>query len=299
MSSIYDLHVHNKVKANTNDLPLIGVGLRHVHYGDALSSPGHIDFVEIHAENFFAEGGISKALLHDLKEIFHISLHATSLGLGSVVPAPKSHIEKLAALINDVDPILVSDHACFSWGQIEDITVHSGDLLPVSFNDENLDLMIANISQLKKWIKTPLLIENLSAYITPPHSTMAEAAFLTQLCEQTDSKILLDLNNLMVNAKNLRHKNPLKYALEWIAQIPVTMVGEIHLAGCSQVPSQELTIDDHSQPVSDDVWTLYAEALKRFGNTPTLIEWDLDLPTWPVLVDEAKKARSIAKKVFS
>ena len=148
-----------------NNIPLIGVGLRHAHYDEALRTPATIDFIEVHAENFFAEGGASFDLLNDIAQQYKVSLHATSLGLGSAVGIPSGQIEKLKALVHRVQPILLSDHACFSWGDINNSIVHAGDLLPVPFNDESLDIMTKNVIKSQRVIGRQLLVENLSAYI--------------------------------------------------------------------------------------------------------------------------------------
>ncbi|NMP31293.1 DUF692 domain-containing protein [Thalassotalea sp. M1531] len=287
-------NAHSKVK-----LPLIGVGLRHVHYREALASVSNIDFVEIHAENFFAEGGITQVLLEDIKDKYRISLHATSMGLGSAHEMPEKHLEKLKSLVNNVKPILLSDHACFSWGQLEDLTVHAGDLLPVPFNEESLTAMAVNVDRVQTAFNQQILVENLSAYITPVGSTMSETEFLSSLCQKSNCKLLLDLNNLMVNATNENVEHPLDFVISWLANIPTNLVGEIHLAGCSPIGELGIMIDDHAQPVSNEVWQLYRYALKRFGAIPTLIEWDLDLPSWDELVEQADRAREIASEVLS
>ena len=286
-------------KSNTNsNLPLIGVGLRHEHYDDALTSPANIDFIEVHAENFFARGGISHSLLADIKQHYAISIHATSLGLGSVEPAPSEQIEQLHQLCQQNDALLVSDHACFSWANISDTPVHSGDLLPVPFNDESLGVMSANVERAQQHLGRQILVENLSAYIELPGSTYSEAEFLTKLCQQTGCKLLVDLNNLMVNAINQKVSEPALQAQQWLDQIPSQLVGEFHLAGCTPVAETDIMIDDHSQPVSSQVWQLYRYALQKFGPVPTLVEWDLSLPTWATLVAEADKARAIAQEVL-
>jgi len=299
MSSLSNDKLNGQHGSSNTKLPLIGVGLRHVHYDDALSSPADIDFIEVHAENFFAQGGISHALLEDISQHYQISLHATSLGLGSASGIPAQHIRQLKQLTNEVKPILLSDHACFSWGQIENIEVHAGDLLPVPFNEESLRLMSENIQQVQHVMERQILVENLSAYITPTGSTMTEAHFLTQLCQLSDCKLLIDLNNLMVNAFNQQLEFPLADAKAWLDQIPAKYVGEIHLAGCTPVEQGNIMIDDHAQAVSDDVWALYEYAISTFGAVPTLIEWDLDLPSWQVLVGEAQKAKQVAAKALA
>ena len=299
-------------KKTAINLPLIGVGLRHSHFDDAISSPANIDFIEVHAENFFAKGGASHAVLSDISQHYKISLHATSLGLGSALPAPQKQLEQLSNLIARYQPILVSDHACFSWAESQGLDVHAGDLLPVPFNDESLNIMVGNVKRAQAQLGRQILVENLSAYIELPGSTYSEAEFLVKLCQQSGCKLLVDLNNLIVNAINQplvtlvpeqlgsrANISVLAQAKKWLEQIPSSLVGEIHLAGCTQVGAEQLMIDDHSQPVSEDVWSLYHFALEKFGPVATLIEWDEDLPSWQRLIAEADKARAIAKHVFT
>lgn len=288
-----------------NKLPLIGVGLRYEHYDEALNAPANIDFIEVHAENFFAEGGASYQLMNDISQHYAVSLHATSLGLGSTVQSPLKQIEQLNSLIKRCKPILVSDHACFSWADINNHNVHGGDLLPVPFNDESLNVMAANVLRVQRILGRTILVENLSAYMELPGSTYTESEFLTKLCELTQCKLLIDLNNLVVNATNYAllnesHEkiNVVEYAKQWLADIPTHIVGEFHLAGCTPVSANNLMIDDHSKPVSIDTWSIYYFALTRFGAIPTLIEWDENLPSWETLIAEANKARDIAKLVF-
>lgn len=288
-----------------NALPLIGVGLRHEHYNEALSTPANIDFVEVHAENFFAKGGATYQVFNDISRKYPLSLHATSLGLGSVTQSPFKQIEQLNALIKRCDPILVSDHACFSWADIDGKHVHGGDLLPVPFNDESLKVMASNILRVQNILGRTILVENLSAYINLPGSTYTESEFLSKLCELTQCKLLIDLNNLTVNATNyalLNNTNKpvdiVDYAKQWLNNIPTNVVGEFHLAGCRKVEPDQIMIDDHSQPVSENTWAIYEYALTRFGAIPTLVEWDENLPSWQELLSQANKAKSIALQVF-
>ncbi|WDE08549.1 DUF692 domain-containing protein [Thalassomonas viridans] len=294
-----------QVKTPAN-LPKVGVGLRHAHYQDALDTPANIDFIELHAENFFAAGGVSRALLADIRQHYDISLHATSLGLGSALPAPQAQIQQLADLIRICQPIMVSDHACFSWAEVNGRPVHGGDLLPVPFNDETLEIMAANVSRVQALLKRPILVENLSAYLILPGSTYSESEFLVRLCRLTGCKLLIDINNLVVNAQNHALLQPdsakldvIAYTQQWLNTIPQDYVGELHLAGFTPTGEGELVIDDHSQAVSDEVWSLYRFALERFGAVATLIEWDNQLPSWQVLVAEAAKAKAIAAEVFA
>jgi len=289
---------------------LIGVGLRHSHYEDALTRPKAIDFVEVHAENFFAPGGAAKAVLNQVSEIYAVSLHATTLGLGSARGIPEQPLQKFQQLIEHTNPLLVSDHACFTWSSLQESTndatqnsqqeipLHAGDLLPIAFNAETLDIMVENVERVQNHISRQLLVENLSAYIAPQGSTMSEVEFLSELCLRANCCLLLDLNNLVVNATNANSVDILADVSRYIQQIPPQLVGEIHLAGCTPALPGTPMIDDHSQPVPDIVWHCYRVALKHFGSVPTLVEWDTALPSWDVLTNEAAKARSIAEEVL-
>jgi len=276
----------------------IGVGLRHGHYSDALTQPKAIDFVEVHAENFFADGGAANAVLDQVAQRYAVSLHATTLGLGSAQAIPDQSIAKLQQLIERIKPVLVSDHACFTWSSLQNGQTHAGDLLPIAFNQDNLDIMVENVQRVQGRISRQLLVENLSAYLTPAGSTMTEVEFLTELCQRADCRLLLDLNNLVVNATNAKpaasDTEILATVSTTIEQIPSHIVGAIHLAGCAPALPGAPMIDDHSQPVPQVVWDSYRAALRHFGAVPTLIEWDTALPSWQVLTDEAIKARAIA-----
>lgn len=292
------MQAFEKYQANKPFAPLVGVGLRHPHFSDALASVAPVDFVEVHSENYFAEGGATLAVLRDITQKYPVSLHSTALGLGSAGTIPAHYMQKLKSLINQVKPILVSDHASFSWGSWQQRPVHAGDLLPISFTEESLKTLAENVDQVQQFLGRQLLIENLSAYIQFDYNSMSETEFLVRLTELSGCGLLLDLNNILVNAHNQRLTEPLYYANQWLNQIPTHVVGEIHLAGHSSVAFGELAIDDHSHPVSSNGWQLYFCALKRFGAVPTLIEWDNELPAWDVLIDEVKKARIVADRVM-
>ncbi len=278
---------------------LIGVGLRHQHFTEALTTPSNIDFVEVHSENFFAQGGATQSVLAQASEKYAISLHSTAMGLGSAKGVPSTYLQKLKQLASTCNPILMSDHACFSWSQLNGQQVHAGDLLPLAYSEQTLMVLAHNIDRVQQSLGRSLLVENLSAYIQYSYACMPETEFLVRLAEFTGCKLLVDLNNIIVTANNSNAAQSLDYAQQWLAEIPTDMVGEIHLAGFSEVKPGELIIDDHSQAVSSQGWQLYRSALERFGKVPTLVEWDNNLPSWQTLVAEADKARAIAEQVFS
>ena len=292
----------NKVKPSVS----VGVGLRYQHYQDVINSVNNqttenqVDFIEVHAENFYAKGGLVLSLLEEVSESYGVSIHGTSLGLASKI-IPNEAINAFKTLINKINPILVSDHASFSWGENilnkkgENIgTQHSGDLLPFVYNQENLNYFCQNVERIQQAIGRQLLIENLSSYINLGGHSMSEFEFLQQVCQVTGSGLLLDINNIYVNSFNDQSEDPLETIISSISEIDQSLVKEIHLAGCSIPNSGDMMIDDHSQQVNDTVWQAYAHAINKFGLIPTLIEWDNDLPPWSKLSQEANKARTIA-----
>ncbi len=284
--------------------PAIGVGLRHPHYQDALDNkPKEVSFLEIHAENFFSAGGITHALLDDVCKQYSLSVHGTSLGLGSNAPVPEDVLNQFAKLVAQTQPILVSEHLCFNRAMVNGTLLHSGDLLPIPYNQDSLDVISAQIYRVQDRIKRPILIENLSAYINPndldnhAQDKMSEIEFLNQMCKATGCGLLLDLNNLLVNAHNRNVDDPVNTILESLEQLEDNNVGEIHLAGFNKTKVHGYYVDDHGAEVSEECWQLYSRLQHRYNHVPTLIEWDTQIPPWEVLIRQAKQAHSIAQKV--
>ncbi|MES2955990.1 MAG: DUF692 domain-containing protein [Pseudomonadota bacterium] len=275
----------------------IGIGWRHPHYAELLASRPPLDFLEVHSENFFADGGAALAVLQQARAIYPVSLHGVGLALGSAAGLDVWHLDQLARLVDRIDPVRVSDHACFARGAVNGKLVHAGDLLPIPFNDESLDVLCRNVQQVQERLKRPLMVENLSAYLTLVGSDRSEAEFLTALTRRTGCQLLVDVNNIYVNALNARMTgeqagDPVSACQAWLDQIPPGVVGEIHLAG--HCVMDDIVIDDHGSRVAADVWRLYAHAIKRFGAVPSLIEWDTAVPPLSVLLDEAQQARALA-----
>ena len=279
----------------------IGIGWRHPHYKELLerqSQPDFpaLDFLEVHSENFFGAGGAALAVLREGRAHYPISLHGVGLALGSAVGLDDWHLDQLAALVAHIDPIRVSDHACFARAEIGQKTIHAADLLPIPFSNEALDVMCTNVHRLQDRLKRSIAVENLSAYVTCDGSEMPETAFLNTLAQRTGCQLLVDVNNIYVNALNDQinglTSDPLAQCMGWIDAIHPAHVVEIHLAG--HIDCGDIVIDDHGSLVKLPVWTLYQHATKRFGNKPTLIEWDTDIPALDVLLAEAALARSYA-----
>ena len=283
----------------SNNEVIVGVGLRYPHFADILTQPKQVDFVEVHSENFFGQGGAALSMLTQAREKYPISLHSTSMGLGSFQDIPQHYLESLKRLTEQIDPFLMSEHACFTWGKEQGRLIHSGDLLPIAHTQRNLRVMCEQVERVQSFLGRQLIIENVSAYIQFAESHLDEAEFLAELCQRTGAKVLLDINNIAVNSMNFEGGDIQQSVSHYIEKLPVESVAQIHLAGCSTPSSGDLVIDDHACPVSDDVWHGYKQALTRFGAVPTLIEWDNNLPAWSVLIDEANKAREVVHAVLA
>ena len=253
--------------------------------------------MEIHSENFFADGGAAIALLQTVRRDYPVSLHGVGLSLGSAAGLDDWHLGRLARLVQRIDPVRVSDHACFARAPqaAGAPLLHANDLLPVAFTPAALDIMVANVQRVQDKLQRPILVENLSAYLHWADDQIAEPEFLNTLARRSGCGLLLDVNNLVVNALNQARDDgtdadadAVAAACAWVDAVAAAAVGEIHLAG--YVDTGDIVIDDHGSRVHPPVWQVYQHALRRLGPRPTLLEWDTDLPALDVLLDEAAKA---------
>ena len=293
----------------------VGIGLRQPHCAQLLAALPPLGFVEVHSENFFADGGAAMAMLREARSHYAVSLHGVGLALGSACGLDPWHLDRLERLVDRIAPVRVSDHACFARtpqrarvarsatdtatvAARDAATVHANDLLPIAFTDAALDIIAANVAQVQARLNRQLLVENLSSYVSFNDDTMSEPEFFAALCQRTGCAMLLDVNNLMVNAMNAPRATPqtaLAACLDYVDRVPLGSVGEIHLAGYCETGS--MFIDDHGSRVRPAVWAVYEHALRRFGALPTLVEWDTDLPTLDVLLGEADHAAGVVARV--
>lgn len=281
----------------------IGIGLRQPHYrhfdGPTADRPA-VGFVEVHSENFYADGGAALAVLHGVRETHAVSLHGVGLGLGSAVGIDEWHLDRLARLVERIEPVRVSDHACFARaprGPTGSL-VHAADLLPIAFTDAMLDILCANVQRVQERLGRSILVENLSAYLSYEEAGQwPEAAFLNELARRSGCGLLLDVNNLVVNALNRGREDPeaedpVDAACAFVDALSPDRIGEIHLAGYCDTGT--LVIDDHGSRVHAPVWAVYRHALTRLGPAvPTLIEWDTGVPPLAVLLEEAQRADAL------
>ena len=269
-----------------------GIGWRQPHERELLERQPALAFVEVHSENHFAAGGAALAVLERGRALYDVSLHGVGLALGSAAGLDAWHLDRLAALVARIDPVRVSDHASFARAprQPGGAVIHGNDLLPVAFNRSSLDIMVANVQQVQERLRRTILVENISAYLGWADDSLAEPQFFNELAQRSGCGLLLDVNNLVVNALNAG-RQPVPSATAFIDAIDAAAVGEIHLAGYAELA--DIVIDDHGSRVHAPVWQVYRHAIRRLGPRPTLIEWDTHVPALDVLLDEAAQAQSV------
>ena len=263
-----------------------GIGLKPQHYDAVLSDAARPNWVEVHPQNYFGDGGPPHRWLTAIAEVLPISFHSVGLSLGSAEGLNEDDLEKLAVLCARYNPASVSDHISFS-GNAQD---RFADLLPIPYTQASIDHFSGQVSRVQDRLKRPILLENPSRFLAYEGDEMDEVEFLDALIARTGCGLLFDINNIEVSATNLRFD-----AAAYIDAINPGWVGEIHLAGhaVEQHESGPLLIDDHGSPVTDVTWGLYARFIARAGVKPTLIEWDTDVPDYAVLMGEVNKAEAI------
>lgn len=281
--------------------PATGIGLKPEHYSIVLaanesaaaassmlgSCPVEAPaWVEVHPQNYFCDGGPAHRWLAAIAEQYRLSFHSVGLSIGSAGGCNADELERLAALCDRYQPASVSDHLSWSGHQGDRLP----DLLPLPYTNDSLAHFVTEIGRIQDRLDRMILIENPSRYIGWAGDALGEAEFLTELCRRSGCGLLFDINNVEVSATNLDFD---PYAI--VDAIDPTLVGEIHLAGhaVERHGEDRLLIDDHGSPVSDLTWLLYERFIARAGAKPTLIEWDTDVPAYPVLMAEAAKAEAI------
>lgn len=270
----------------------VGIGLRGDHCEYVADKKPSVDWFEVHSENYFGQGGAPHDWLKQIRQDYNLSFHGVGLSLGSTDDLNVKHLKRLKELIDIYEPGLVSEH--LSWSSIEGIYLH--DLLPLPFTNESVLHLASRIEQVQNILGRTILVENASTYLEFLHSEMSEWEFINEITRLSGCQLLLDINNVYVNACNHQFDPN-----EFLSEISPNVVGEIHLAGhtVKNLPEGTIRIDTHDQRVCDDVWNLYETVANRFNAAPTLIEWDKDLPEFSVLMDEANIARSYRQEMQS
>ncbi|MEO8668616.1 MAG: DUF692 domain-containing protein [Bauldia sp.] len=263
-----------------------GVGLKPEHYGAILDEAPDIGWFEVHAENYMGAGGPPHRYLGAIRDRYPLSLHGVGLSIGSARPLDRDHLKRLKLLNERYQPGLFSEH--LAWSTHE---VFFNDLLPVPYNADSLQCVADHIDEVQETVGRQMLLENPSTYLAFSESTMSEIEFLKEIVRRTGCGLLLDVNNVHVSATNQQSD-----AIAYLDAFPVEHVGEIHLAGYAPEDDGKgapLLIDAHDRPIDAMVWSLYEHALRRAGPVPTLVEWDNDVPAWPVLFAEAQRADAV------
>lgn len=271
-----------------------GVGLRTAHYAHVLENrPSSVSWFEAVSENYLGLesggfGGRPLAILEKIRANYPIVLHGVSLSIGSVDPLNTKYLTRLKRLASRIEPAWISDHLC--WTGVEGENLH--DLLPLPYTEEALNHVVARIRQAQDILERRLVIENVSSYVTYAHSEMTEWDFLAQVAGLADCGLLLDINNVYVSSVNHQF-DPLAY----LDAMPKERIAQFHLAGYSDHGTH--LVDTHSRAVSEPVWNLYAQAVARFGDVSTLIEWDENLPEFAVLENEVATARDVQETTLA
>lgn len=267
--------------------PTVGVGFKPEHYEGLAASPGPLGFIEIHAENYMGEGGMPHAMLERLRADYALSIHGVGLSIGGAGPLDQDHLQRLKILCDRYQPQSFSEH--LAWSTHEGAFLN--DLLPLPYTEETLSPIIRHIDEVQTVLNRQMLLENPSTYLRFDESTIPETEFLNLIAQRTGCGLLLDINNVFVSSTN-HQLDPRAY----LTAFPLSYVGEIHLGGHAEDADDEgavLLIDAHGSPTADPVWALYAETLAKAGPIATLIEWDNEVPAWPILRAEIERANAL------
>ena len=265
-----------------------GLGLRPVHYPEIFDGSPRVDWFEAISENYMVPGGRPIHALMRVRERWPVVLHGVSLSIGSTDPLDDAYLGRLRALADRIEPAWISDHLC--WTGVSGINLH--DLLPLPYTEEALDHVVGRVLQVQERLGRQILLENVSSYVTYAQSAVPEWEFLAEVARRADCLLLLDVNNVYVSAFN-HEFDPLAY----LDAVPGERVRQIHLAGHEN--NETHIIDTHDHPVIDPVWSLYAEAIRRFGPLATMIERDDRIPPLAELEGELDRARAVAAEALA
>ncbi|MEJ2620303.1 MAG: DUF692 domain-containing protein [Candidatus Thiodiazotropha sp.] len=263
-----------------------GAGLKSQHYQSVIDEQPDVGWFEVHPENYMGRGGPPLKYLERIRQDYPLSLHSVGTSLGSHQPLDREHLKQLKLLVDRFEPGLVSEHLSWSHGY----EWYTHDLMPLVYTEESLQNMVEHIDQVQNYLQRRILIENPSSYLQFKASEMPEQVFFVEAAKRSGAGLLVDVNNVFVSCSN--HSWDIG---EYLAEIPVFLVGEIHLSGHSvqQVAGEILRIDDHGSPVCTEVWAHYRHFITETGLAPTLIEWDSNIPEFPQLLREVTAAQSL------
>jgi uncharacterized protein (UPF0276 family) len=266
---------------------LAGTSFKHEHLQAIVDQGKYECFFEVHAENYMGAGGPPHRALEQIRTDYPLSIHGVCLSIGGQEPLDAVHLERFRALVARYEPALVSEH--LAWSTHE--STYFNDLLPLPYTEATLTRVADHIDHVQATIGRQILLENPSTYIAFTESTMSETDFLRARAQRSGCGLLLDINNVFVSATNHNFS-----AVDYLAEFPLSHVGEIHLAGHAEQTDDEgdrLLIDSHDRKVAELVWALFDSVVARRGPVPTLVEWDSSVPEWPLLRAEAEAAQAI------
>lgn len=265
-----------------------GLGLRPEHYRDFTGGAPRVEWLEVLSENYLVPGGKPLAHLDSIRRDYPMVMHGVSLSVAGSDPLDADYLQQLKALARRVQPAWISDHLC--WTGLGGTNLH--DLLPVPFTREALRHVATRVGKVQDFLGRPLVLENASTYVRFAGDEMTEWEFLAALVERSGCELLLDVNNVYVNAMN-HGFDPRTF----IDAIPVGVVRQIHLAG--HTDEGDHLVDTHDAPVSEPVWELYERSVERFGAVPAMIERDGHIPPLAALLDELQIARVRAERALT
>jgi len=263
-----------------------GLGLRTDHYEQVLNDRPDIDWLEIISENYMVAGGKPLHYLDRIREHYPMVMHGVSMSIGSTEPLNVDYLADLKKLIARVEPEWVSDHLC--WTGIGGRNLH--DLMPLPYTEEAMSHVVDRVSQVQDTLGRQILLENVSSYVTYNASEISEWEFLSAIAERADCLILLDVNNIYVSSQNHGFEPS-----DYLDGVSAARIQQFHLAGHSY--QNQLIIDTHDHPVCDPVWSLYQQAVQRFGPVATMIERDDNIPPLEDLLAELDVARQLAANI--
>ena len=264
-----------------------GLGLRTEHYNTILETKPKVDWFEALSENYMIPGGKPLNYLDRIREHYPMVMHGVSLSIGSTTPFDQDYLRDLKKLADRIQPAWISDHLC--WTGVHGQNIH--DLLPLPYTEETIKHVVERVKIVQDYLGRQILLENVSSYASYIDSTMTEWEFISEIAEQSDSLLLLDVNNIYVSSYNHQFD-----AKDFIDGVPAKRVQQMHLAGHQN--NGDYIIDTHDSPVIDPVWDLYAYAVSQLGQVSTMIERDDRIPALEELVEELQIARDIAAKAL-
>jgi uncharacterized protein len=265
-----------------------GIGLRLPHLAEVVATRPAVAWLEVHPENFLANPHATE-LLTDLSRHYPISVHSVGISIGSAGGIDRMHLRRLRAFVDAIDPVVVSGHLAWSTNH----GAYLNDLLPLPYDAESLRTVVAHIDEVEQELRRPYVVENPSTYVAFSTSTMTELEFLNELVNRAGCELLCDVSNVFLSAHNMGD-DPYRF----IAGLPAVAVRELHLGGFTPEedpsnPGATLLVDTHACTIAESVWDLYKYALRHFGPTPTIVEWDSDIPPLSTLVGEADRAERV------